>query len=83
MDVNGITQPTLINQITILNKPLLLSCSIFVKMQKSDNGKEEITIVESNKVFLKENEVKDRYKNNSFLISTKSNQLNEYIKIAA
>lgn len=52
-------------------------------MQKSDNGKEEITIVESNKVFLKENEVKDRYKNNSFLISTKSNQLNEYIKIAA
>jgi hypothetical protein len=82
LDLNGIRNPVLINQITILNEPLLLHCSIFIKMQKSDNDKEEITIIESNKVFLKENEIKDRHKKNSFSVFNKSNQLDGYIEIA-
>ena len=82
MDVNGITQPTLINQITILNEPLLLQCSIFAKIQKSYNGKEEITIIENNKVYLKENKVKNGHKKNSFSIFNNSNQSNAFIEIA-
>lgn len=75
-------KPILTNQFTILNEPLLLLCSIYIQDHTLDNGNKEISIVEKNQVILKENQNKERDKDISFSILKKSDQLDNFIKIA-
>lgn len=82
MEINGIVKPVLINQFAVLNEPLLLQCSIFIQNQILNNGKEEISIVENNRIIFKKNHNKEIDKDISFSILNKNDQLKNFIKIA-